>query len=119
MKSFLFYAVIAFATIATNNLQAQNSDFASKLKPEYKLNLSPQNDNLTEGIIKKSSAEIKQELKHLNGQQEKIEMEIARMDAEAISKDDNSYIKLQFALKSVKGQIAEREKYLQHYQDNK
>jgi hypothetical protein len=38
------------------------------------------------------------------------------MDTEEVSKEDNMYLKMQLALKYVKGQIAEKEKYLQRYQ---
>jgi cell division protein FtsB len=119
MKSFLFTAVLTFTAIATCYAQAQNSDFANKLKPEYKLNLNPQSKELPAENSKKSPAELKQELKQLNDQQKNIELEIARMDAEEVSKEDNMYIKMQLSLKYVKGQIAEREKYLQHYQPKK
>jgi hypothetical protein len=119
MKSILFSAVLTFIVISTSYAQSQNSDFANKLKPEYKVNLSPQNNDLPAEKSKKSSAEIKQELKQLNDQQKNIALEIARMDAEDVSKEENMYIKMQLALKYVKGQIAEREKYLQHYQAKK
>jgi hypothetical protein len=116
MRTFLITAALTFAAFASTEAQAQNSDFANKLKAEYKVNLKPQSNELPAERSKKSSAELKQELKQLNEQQKNIELEIARMDTEEVSKEDNMYLKMQLALKYVKGQIAEREKYLQRYQ---
>ncbi len=116
MKTFFFAAVLSLAVFSVAKAQVQNADFANKLKPEYKLNLNPKLNENSGEASKKSAEEIKVELKQLNSQQTKIEQEIARMDAEGISKEDNMYIKMQLSLKHIKGQIASREKYLQRYQ---
>jgi uncharacterized protein HemX len=116
MKTFFFAAVLCLSVFSVAKAQVQNTDFAQKLKPEYKLNLhSKLNENSGEAS-KKSAKEIQAELKQLNSQQTKIEQKIAKMDAEGISKEDNMYVKMQLSLKYVKGQIASREKHLQLYQ---
>jgi hypothetical protein len=116
MKSLFFTAAFTFIVVSVTNAQAQNSDFTNKLKPEYKLNLNPQSSEPAAQDRKKSSVEIEEELKNFRNQQKNVEIEISRMDTEGVSKEDNMYIKMQLSLKYLKGQIAEREKYLQHYQ---
>jgi hypothetical protein len=116
MKKFLIAAVLIAGSLTAVNAQNQHSDFASKLKPEYKLNLNNQSKEQTAVNIKKTAAELDNELKYFNIQQKNVEQEIARMDADGISKEDNMYVKMQLSLKYIKGQIAGREKYLQRYQ---
>jgi peptidoglycan hydrolase CwlO-like protein len=116
MKTFFIAAVLIFTVFSVIKAQEQNADFTNKLKPEYKLNLSPQPNEASPENRKKTATEIEGELKYLNNQQKNIEQEIAKMDAEGISKEDNMYVKMQLSLKYTKGQIASREKYLQRYQ---
>jgi len=115
MKIIFFCVLLIVAVFSTANAQVQNADFTDKLKPEYKVNLNAQSNEKAEPH-KKSATEIETELKQLSNQQKNIEQEIAKMDAEGISKEDNMYVKMQLSLKYVKGQIAGREKYLQRYQ---
>jgi hypothetical protein len=116
MKTFFFAAVLSLAVFSAAKAQEQNADFTNKLKPEYKLNLSQQANEASPDNRKKTAIEIEGELKYLNIQQKTIEQEIAKMDADGISKEDNMYVKMQLSLKNIKGQIASREKYLQRYQ---
>jgi hypothetical protein len=116
MKTFFFAAVLSLTVFSVTKAQVQNTDFANKLKPEYKLNLNSKLNENSGEASRKSATEIEAELKQLNSQQTKIEQELAKMDAEGIAKEDNMYVKMQLSLKYVKGQIAGREKYLQHYQ---
>lgn len=116
MKTFFFAAVLCLAVFSVAKAQVQNTDFAQKLKPEYKLNLIPKLNEISGEANKKSAKEIEGELKQLNSQQTKIEQEIAKMEAEGISREDNMYVKMQLSLKYVKGQTASREKHLQLYQ---
>lgn len=116
MKKLLIAAVLIAGSLTAVNAQNQHSDFANKLKPEYKLNLNNKSEEKTAVNIKKTAAELDKELKQLNIQQKNVAQEIARMDANGISKEDNMYVKMQLSLKYIKGQIAGREKYLQRYQ---
>jgi hypothetical protein len=112
MKIFIATFILSVFAFASAYAQQNEADFLNKIKPEYKLNLSPEPEELAVEHRKKTAEEFQAEIQAFKTQKEKIESEIARLDALKTPKEDNMYVKLQLSLKYVESQISGREKLL-------
>ena len=114
MRNLIYLSFLLILGSTALKAQDVDPDFARKIRPEYKLDLTPKPTELPAEHRKKTKAEAETELKSLQQRKANIQAELARLEAVNTPKQDDTYIKYTNALNRVNDQIAEREKYLTH-----